>query len=769
MKPWTIRLAAPLLCLLAVIAAYSNCTANEFALDDWHTIQQNPAIRSLDAAHIKRFFTDVNAFSVLPRNIDYRPALILTYAANYSLSQRLHGDGYDTRTWHWFNIALHALASASLFFVGRALIGPRGLCPIPAIDPRAADTICLIAALLFAIHPITSGCVNYISARSSLMVAAMLLPALAIYLNVLAGTLRPWWLTCTAVLYAIALLTKVEAVSFIAVLVLAELLLAPSLRGRPLYKRIPNLPALLRLAAFGAISLAFLILWSRMSTLAANSGKAAAGMTPSIYFLTEVRAWWYYIAEVLAPVHLVFDEAAYPVSGGTATPEQVAAHIPVFSLARALADSRVWFAITAWAIVAAACLRLIRTAPIVPFFVGAFLLYLAPHSSIVPLAEMVNEHRPYLPVSGLFILAAIGGWLLLKSMTPRPGPAFIALTVVAATPLLLMTRERNTIYHDDLSLYGDTVTKSPESARAQMNYGLALMRRARYPEAEARFRRALALAPYWHYIHSNLAICLAAEGNIAAAAAEHDEAVRDAPDDAGPYLWRGRFRAKRGDLAGATADFRAAVERNPSAFTEAACLAACLTRAGAAAEADALTAKYRPLDPVGFDRERDATAKLLSGAESSMSVNNRGVVLMEKAKFPEAEAQFREALHLDPANHLAQSNLGIVRAAQGDNAGAIAAFNRAVEIATTDPSPYYWRARFYAKQSDFDHAIADLTAAADRSNQSTHETAALVECLIRANKPADAESILARARQLGQLDALEKERAAFRAVVFGSR
>src|SRR5215471_3662894 len=100
---------APLLCAVAAILAYSNCTRNAFELDDWHTIQQNPAIRSLDRAHLARFFTDL---SVLSRNQDYRPALLVAYALNYQWSLRLHGDGYDPRTWHWLNIALHAAAAA---------------------------------------------------------------------------------------------------------------------------------------------------------------------------------------------------------------------------------------------------------------------------------------------------------------------------------------------------------------------------------------------------------------------------------------------------------------------------------------------------------------------------------------------------------------------------------------------------------------------------------------------------------------------------------
>src|SRR6186713_1532496 len=95
---------------LSVWMAYSNCRPNAFALDDWHTIVENPAIRGLSSDRLHRFFTDLSAFSILPANVDYRPLLLVSFGINYDLSSVLHGDGYDPRTWHWFNMALHWLA-----------------------------------------------------------------------------------------------------------------------------------------------------------------------------------------------------------------------------------------------------------------------------------------------------------------------------------------------------------------------------------------------------------------------------------------------------------------------------------------------------------------------------------------------------------------------------------------------------------------------------------------------------------------------------------
>ena len=61
------------LALMAVLLAYLNCFQNEFHFDDFHTITDNPAVRSL--RNVPRFFTDASTFSVLPANRTYRPVV----------------------------------------------------------------------------------------------------------------------------------------------------------------------------------------------------------------------------------------------------------------------------------------------------------------------------------------------------------------------------------------------------------------------------------------------------------------------------------------------------------------------------------------------------------------------------------------------------------------------------------------------------------------------------------------------------------------------
>jgi tetratricopeptide (TPR) repeat protein len=387
------------------------------------------------------------------------------------------------------------------------------------------------------------------------------------------------------VLFTLALFTKVEAFSFMPVFVLAEMLFAPETRGLPLLRRPFRALPWLRLAPFIAATAMYLVVWKVVSPLSGSATRAATGMTPYSYLCTQFSAWWYYLAELVAPVSLIADEQDFPIS-------------------RSLLDPRTLLAFTGWAVVVYLAIRAARRVPVVTFVVGSYFLFLGPHSSLVPLAEMVNGHRPYLATAGLFILFAAALYLALARLGRWPVAQLVALAALLAVPLTILTYERNKVWESDFTLWRDTAAKSPNSPRAQMNYGLALMRKGQYAEAEGCYRSSIRLAPYYALAYTNLGIVLAAQGKNADAAAQYDRAVELTPGDSTVFYWRGLFRARQADLPGAIQDFQSAVNLNPSAFKELAALSESLIRAGRAAEAQPLIRRGEALDPAGFDRER---------------------------------------------------------------------------------------------------------------------------------------------------------------------
>jgi Flp pilus assembly protein TadD len=105
--------------------------------------------------------------------------------------------------------------------------------------------------------------------------------------------------------------------------------------------------------------------------------------------------------------------------------------------------------------------------------------------------ELVFEHRMYLPMAMLAVAAAA-----ILDRIRRPVRAFALAGGLASVVLLAgATRARNETWSDPVALAYDIAQKSPSKARAFSNLGGAYRRAGRYEEAEAAFKRSLALAP----------------------------------------------------------------------------------------------------------------------------------------------------------------------------------------------------------------------------------------------------------------------------------
>ena len=179
---------------------YTNSFSGSFHYDDFHSIEQNYAIRSL--ANIPAFFIDPGLFSGDADKSMYRPVLLVTYALNYAWG------GYQVESYHLFNIVLHILCSLLVWRLGRFFLG--------------SEDAALLAGLIFAAHPLATEPVNYISSRSESLAACFYLAAFYFYLTRQQEGRRPWasWLC-----FALALLSKEVAIGLPLALLVHDLLL----------------------------------------------------------------------------------------------------------------------------------------------------------------------------------------------------------------------------------------------------------------------------------------------------------------------------------------------------------------------------------------------------------------------------------------------------------------------------------------------------------------------------------------------------------------
>jgi|GEM_PF-1924114 tetratricopeptide (TPR) repeat protein len=531
-----------------VFAVFSNNYRHDYPLDSSHLLLENSYVRSLK--FIPQYFLDGRTLTSLPANADYRPVLQVTHALNYAIS------GYDTWSWHLTQILLHLVCVLGLYFLCRRILQQFH----PDLPFLEHATIPLIAALLFAVHPTTSGVINYLSARSSLLTAAFLLPSVVLYTRPRHHDSSANFPLAAAILYALALFTKIEAIGALAVYFFYDVVHTARRRAGStadvvhggLLRDIAatcNRATLKRLWVFVAITGLYLLCYRHAMASYHQAARHAADMTPAVYLFTQTTAWWHYVLNWFAPVRLVADDLTYPVFRSCLAPE-------------------VLLAIAGWVLAAGLITWWYPRYAYLAFAALSALALISPTSSIMPLAEMVNEHRPYLPLAVLSII-----WIIPASLFAfRVGRSSAVVRAFAATGLIvlaaaffLLTFQRNQVFANEESYYRDIIQKAP-SSRAYVNYGLTFMRRGQYDEALKYYRLALELAPNWHIIHINLGIVYQQLGNWEQARYHFDRAVQTEQYSAQALVYRGEYFLKRKDYAAALQDFEKSIPLSREMF-----------------------------------------------------------------------------------------------------------------------------------------------------------------------------------------------------------
>jgi len=485
--------------LLAIgVLLYAATFDHPFHLDSTYGIKDNPSIESL--GNIPSFFWDPFTLTTLRSNADYRPVLQTTYAINYAIS------GRAMWSWHGVQILLHVFNAICLMRM-TALLIPRML-----VHHTKAHRawIPFFVALVFVVHPTASGVVNYQWARSSLLTTAFLLPAILKFMNGKYGQ--------AGLLYSLALFTKIEAVGCLGVFAAWLLLLESEKRAHSSEPRsilhdlrsglnATNLRLMTPMLAVTAL-MAVIRFTLLPDFLAA--ARSDPSMTSSTYLMTQFTAWWHYIANWWYPTNLVADNLAYPIYDSFRTPQ-------------------VFLAVYGWCLVGILAHGLYSRRPIYVFLMVAALSLIAPHSSFMPLTEMVNEHRPYLSLGMLSLCWMVPGaaGLLGFQLSSRIRQWLVALMGVSViTILCLTTVNRNSVFTSWSNYWSDTVEKAP-SWRSHTNMGWHYLSQNRLDQAEEHFQAALAFNSTNPAILTNLAIIADRRDNHRKAKALHDVAVKE--------------------------------------------------------------------------------------------------------------------------------------------------------------------------------------------------------------------------------------------------
>ena len=154
--------ALPHLSLFVLVClAYGNTTQHSFHFDDIPSILEKPWIRGIEK--IPDF---IFSFS-------QRPLVILSFNINYAISE------FEVWSYHIFNITLHLLVVCLVYQLGK--LTRSFIIPINRNLSNVLSNMPLLAACIFALHPLNTQAVTYISGRSSIMATIFYLATILLF------------------------------------------------------------------------------------------------------------------------------------------------------------------------------------------------------------------------------------------------------------------------------------------------------------------------------------------------------------------------------------------------------------------------------------------------------------------------------------------------------------------------------------------------------------------------------------------------------------
>jgi protein O-mannosyl-transferase len=558
---------------LATLAVYVNTFGHGFVWDDTQIIVENPMLRSL--RNIPRLLFMEDRFAEASSGY-YRPVTYLSFALDHAL-WGLNALGYNLS-----NLLLH-MAAAMVFY--RLLL---------AIFAR--ENLALVAALLFALHPVAGETVNFhAGGRNTLLCACFALSAFLFHIG------RKQWPALA--FFTLAIFSKEFALLLPVVLFSYDRFLRREARSWTSY-----LPYLLSIAGY---------LTCRSLVVEKANPISLSGLSDRL--LTIPRIAVHYLFNMVLPVDL---KTIYDV-GPT-------------SAAAALG----YAALLAAAVVP--CVLFRKRAEVAASYLW-FFLFLLPVSNLIPLgsAQMADRYV-YFSLMGFCLGAAF-----LICQANRKTVLVIAAAICSC--FAAVDVQRNHYWQDDGTFFTRATQDSPELVVGYLNLGVHYFNTGDLVNAEKYLSLAYAKnSKVSKTVHTLLSVYWET-GNLGKAAGLMTRAMEANPADPEPYIMLHRIYRRSGDQALAESYHARAVALFPQVEEMMTARAATLCKEG-----EQLVAEKQ-----GVSAQRKFQAALLMNAGFVPALIDLGSLAAEKGDLPRAVDYFAQAASLAPSNPMAHYNLAV--------------------------------------------------------------------------------------------------------------
>jgi tetratricopeptide (TPR) repeat protein len=146
-----------------------------------------------------------------------------------------------------------------------------------------------------------------------------------------------------------------------------------------------------------------------------------------------------------------------------------------------------------------------KSSLLIAFGIFWFFITLSVESSVLPITDVIFEHRVYLPSVGAFMALATGTLVLLDKFAERKSRTAVSIFLVIIISLSSMAYMRNGVWNSKISLWEDVVKKSPNKPRGHINLGTAYGDEDMADKAIEHFMIALNHDPGYTDAHNNIA------------------------------------------------------------------------------------------------------------------------------------------------------------------------------------------------------------------------------------------------------------------------
>jgi protein O-mannosyl-transferase len=536
---------------VAVFLVYYPAAHGPFILDDFETIVDNPSVRQLwPLVGSGNNRGPLNPPDTSPSN--GRPLVNLAMAANYSIG------GIDPFGYRIAHMVAHLLSAMILWAI---LARTLRLDYFQGRFDRVAEPLSFAAAFVWAMHPLHTETLVYVTQRTELTMGLFYLATLYCSMRYWAEerkALRTAYLILATWACLSGMLCKEMMASAPAIVLLYERTFVTGSFRRALTRSWP---------LYVGLALA----WVPAITLNLNGPRCPGagfgmGATAQEWWFTQTKVLFLYLKLTVWPWPLVIH---YEVS-----------YLKTLSQA--------WPWLLATGILAIGTLVLLWRRSVVGFVALWFFAVLSPTLVFPLVGETVAERRMYVPLAAIVPLLIVGGyvvqlwacqavaWRIGREPTRR---GLLAVLSVATIALVIvfgnLSSRRLLAYRDEFSLWQDAAVHQPHNPLVQLNLGTLFAEDGQLPKAVGHLEEAVRLvpdpleSPLWYAelmryrAHYNLARGYEDSGRFEEAIEQYRATLKVRPDDAASHYNLARLLENAGHKQQAVEHYRQAIAAQP--------------------------------------------------------------------------------------------------------------------------------------------------------------------------------------------------------------